>query len=129
LAALAAARAPAAVGASAVDVALSGAVAGVSRGPTVVLLPPPRRQAYAQPRRAAAPDTEGWQIFESRATRWALDFDLEEEREQLSQHILKEYAQRFQQPLSPLHIRALAALFGWLSPDDVPIEEPVECVV
>jgi hypothetical protein len=59
----------------------------------------------------------------------ALDFDLEEEREQLNQHILKEYAQRFQQPLSPLHIKALAALFGWLSPDDVPVEEPVECLV
>jgi hypothetical protein len=59
----------------------------------------------------------------------ALDFDLEEEREQVSQHILEEYAQRFQQPLSPLHIKALAALFGWLPPDDVPGEEPVECLV
>jgi hypothetical protein len=59
----------------------------------------------------------------------ALDFDLEDEREQLSQHILDEYAQRFQQPLSALHIKALAALFGWLSPDDVPVEEPIECLV
>jgi len=59
----------------------------------------------------------------------ALDFDVEEEREQLSQHILEEYVRRFQQPLSPLHIKALAALFGWLSPDEIPVEEPVEYLV
>jgi mannosylglycoprotein endo-beta-mannosidase len=59
----------------------------------------------------------------------AIEIDLEEEREQLGQHNLEEYAQRFQQPLSALHIKALAALFGWLPPDDVSVQEPFECLV
>lgn len=59
----------------------------------------------------------------------ALDLNLEEEREHLSQRILEEYAQRFRQPLSSLHIKAMAALFGWTSPADAPIEMPVDCLV
>ena len=70
-AASAAAGAPEVVGASAAAAALLGAAVGASRGPTAVLqrAPPPRRHAYAQPRRAAATDAEGWQKFESRAAR------------------------------------------------------------
>jgi len=59
----------------------------------------------------------------------ALDLDVEEEREQLSQQILEDYAQRFQSFLADPHTRALAALFGWTPPDDDIAAEPVECLI
>ena len=59
----------------------------------------------------------------------ALDLDVNEEREQLNQQILDDYAQRFQSFLADPHTRALAALFGWTPPEDDFAAEPVECLI
>ena len=58
----------------------------------------------------------------------ALDLNIEEEREQLSQQILEEYAQRFRMFLAHPHTRALAALFGWTPPERDLAVELVECL-
>ena len=58
----------------------------------------------------------------------ALDLNIEEEREQLSQQILEEYAQRFRMFLAHPHTRALASLFGWTPPEGDLAVELVECL-
>jgi hypothetical protein len=47
----------------------------------------------------------------------ALDMNVDEERDLLSQQVLDDYAHRFKQPLPASHIKALAALFGWALPE------------
>jgi hypothetical protein len=47
----------------------------------------------------------------------ALDLNVEDEREQISQQLLDDYTQRFKHPLTSLHTKALAALFGWALPE------------
>ena len=59
----------------------------------------------------------------------ALDMDVEDEREHLSQQILEDYAQRFRSFLADPHTRALAALFGWTPPVGDIAAEPVECLI
>jgi hypothetical protein len=59
----------------------------------------------------------------------ALDMDVVEEREQISQQILDDYARRFKQPLPSSHTKALAALFGWALPEAGYASELVECNV
>jgi len=59
----------------------------------------------------------------------ALDLDVEDEKEVLSQKILEEYAQRFCHGLAHPHSRALAAPFGWTPPEDDLAVGPVECLV
>ena len=55
--------------------------------------------------------------------------DVEEEREQISQQILDDYARRFKQPLPSSHTKALAALFGWALPEADYATDLVECNV
>ena len=57
----------------------------------------------------------------------ALDMNVDEEREQISQQVLDDYTQRFKHPLTSSHTKALAALFGWVLPE--PVAELVECAI
>jgi len=59
----------------------------------------------------------------------ALDMDVEDEREHLSQQILEDYAQRFRSFLADPHTRALAALFGWTPPVGDIAAKPMECLI
>jgi len=58
----------------------------------------------------------------------ALDLEAREEREQLDQQTLEDYAHCFRHPLSHSHTRALAALFCWTPPVDDYAAEVVECL-
>lgn len=57
----------------------------------------------------------------------ALDMDIAEEREKISQHILDEYAKKFNHPVSSDHTKDMAALF-WLVPPDDDSVGWVDCV-
>jgi len=59
----------------------------------------------------------------------ALDLDVDDEKGQLDQQLLEDYAQRFRQHVTPSHTRALAALFGWAPTEEDFVVGPVECVV
>lgn len=57
----------------------------------------------------------------------ALDLNIEEERERISQQALDEYAQCFKQPMPASHTMALATLFGWSLPDAACADD-LECI-
>jgi hypothetical protein len=59
----------------------------------------------------------------------ALDMNVNDEREHISQQVLDEYAQCFKQPLPASHTKALVALFGWALPEADPAADLVECSV
>jgi len=59
----------------------------------------------------------------------ALNMNVDEERERISQQALDDYAQRFKQPMPTSHIKALAALFGWALPKAVSAAYLVEYIV
>ena len=59
----------------------------------------------------------------------ALDMNVDEERERISQQALDDYAQRFKQLMPTSHTKALAALFGWALPEVVSATDLVECIV
>jgi hypothetical protein len=58
----------------------------------------------------------------------ALDLNVDEEREHISQQALDEYVHCFKQPLPTSHTKALAALFGWALPEAVSAADLVECI-
>lgn len=59
----------------------------------------------------------------------ALDLNVDEDREQISQQALDDYVQCFRQPMPASHTKALAALFGWTLPEAVSAADLVECMV
>jgi len=59
----------------------------------------------------------------------ALDLDVDDVKEQLDEQLLDDYAQRFRQHVTPSHMRALVALFGWAPTEEDYVVEPVECLV
>jgi hypothetical protein len=58
----------------------------------------------------------------------ALHLDVEEEKIQLDQNLLDDYAKRFSQHVSS-YARAMAALFGWAPTEEDCVVGPVECLV
>jgi hypothetical protein len=58
----------------------------------------------------------------------ALDLDVDDEREHISQQVLEEYVQCFKQSLPTSHTKALAALFGWALPEAVSAANLVDCI-
>jgi hypothetical protein len=80
------------------------------------LLPPgaPRRSRRLAGIGVESPKQPSPSRFKKRVMR---SLDIISEQEGIDQQALEEYAKFFTQPLSTSHIQALAALFGWSSPD------------
>jgi len=95
-------------------------------------LAPPPSDAPRRNRRIAGLDAEKPEVcpihLKKRVMR-ALDLDVEEDRIQLDQNLLDEYAKRFSQHVSSSYTRALAALFGWAPTEEDYVVGPVECLV
>ena len=80
-------------------------------------LPPgaPRRSRRLAGIGVESPKQPAPSRFKKRVMR---SLDIISEQEGIDQQALEEYAKFFTQPLSASHIQALAALFGWSSPDE-----------
>jgi ribosomal protein L13E len=79
-------------------------------------LEPPSREPHRSHRIAGFPadSAEVCPTHLKKRVMRALDMNVDEEREHISQEVLDDYAQRFKHPLTSSHTKALAALFGWI---------------
>jgi hypothetical protein len=86
-------------------------------------LPPPATKFSAPrtSRRVAGVGVEfNMQDLGSKATKNVMrSLHIISDNEGISQEALHEYVSLFKQPLSPCHVEALSALFGWSTPDGI----------